>query len=406
MSNRNLSAFPPRKQRGVIMIFVVIAMTSLIAMVGLALDFGVAFLTQSRIQNALDAAALSGAKTLKVTAGNTTQATTDARAAFTNYLSQLGLLSNASATTLVPDVQFSNELNPFTPSTSFTATAPAYFIRVLIPNGYSIPTYLTRVVPSVGNTLSMGGTAVAGPVRVTPEDKVCGLIPLVVSVGTGADKGSNCSDNNACFGYTVGQQFPLKAGKDTLTAGDGNFNLLTLGAPGGSELATNLAGGYKECLILNNPTVPAKTGETKGPFEGIDRRFGEKAPSINKNEEPSYPPDIYTKPVTNYAEYKSIISNPTFVPEAGGVPGRRLVSVVFSTFDPPINGNSGEIPLTGIGCFFLLAPSTKDSGDQRIQAEFVRDCNIGDGNLSDADLENLGEFYKIVLYKDPTGRSS
>lgn len=399
MSNINFSACPPRKQRGVIMIFVVIAMTSLIAMAGLALDFGVAFLTQSRIQNALDAAALSGAKSLKVTAGNTTQATTDARAAFTNYLSQLGLLTNASATTVVPDVQFSSSLVPFTPGST-----PANFIRVLIPNGYSIPTYLTRVVPSVGNTLSMGGTAVAGPVRVTPEDKVCGLIPLVVSVGaTGSGTDKDCSDGN-CFGYNIGDKFPLKAGA---TAGPGNFNLLTLGDTGGNSLATNLAGGYQNCQTLSDPTVPVKTGNTIGPFQGIDTRFGQKAPTINKSEEANYPPDIYVGSVASYAAYKSIVGQPGFTGVSGGVPGRRLVSVVFSQFPVGgVNGSSTPVPLTGIGCFFLLEPSTKVGGEQQIQAEFVRDCNIGDGNLSDAGLDNLGEFYKIVLYKDPNGRAS
>ncbi|MGZ5055217.1 MAG: TadE/TadG family type IV pilus assembly protein, partial [Methylobacter sp.] len=77
---------PPRHiavaQRGAILPLVAIGMAALLAMGGLALDMGHGYLNKTRLQNVLDAAALSGAKTLDQTT-NTGMATTAAQTAFT-----------------------------------------------------------------------------------------------------------------------------------------------------------------------------------------------------------------------------------------------------------------------------------------------------------------------------------
>jgi Flp pilus assembly protein TadG len=53
-----------KKQRGSTMVLVVIGLSALIAMGGLALDTAHVFLNTARLQTALDAAALAGAKSL------------------------------------------------------------------------------------------------------------------------------------------------------------------------------------------------------------------------------------------------------------------------------------------------------------------------------------------------------
>ena len=55
------------KQQGAVLILVVVGMLGMLAVVGLALDSGHAMLNKTRLQNAVDAAALAGAKELDLT---------------------------------------------------------------------------------------------------------------------------------------------------------------------------------------------------------------------------------------------------------------------------------------------------------------------------------------------------
>lgn len=382
------------RQRGIVLVLVVVGLTSVLGIAGLALDFGLAFLTKARMQNALDAAALAGAKVLKTT-GNTTTATNDARTAFNYYLGQLNRGS------LTPTVQFSTTLVPFSPGTT-----PANFIRVRMPAGYTIPTYLTRVFPGVGDTLALGGSAVAGPIRLEPNGEVCNLTPIMVAAIPGANGtvDTDCTDG-ACYGYTIGQTLELK---QTATAGPGNFNLLRLDGSGASVLRQNLAGAYNGCATLGG-TVPTEPGVVSGPFgQGLDTRFGiYQGGGVSQS---TYPPDVNTTTYSNYTAYRNAVRAGTmnFAPPTG-VPGRRMIRVVFS--DVTAGGFNGAttVPVTGIGCFFLLSPTLGNGNGNnpiRIPAEFTLDCALPSGTRTNSNLNNLGEFFKIVLYKDSDSRES
>ena len=61
----------PERQQGAVAILLTVAMVALLAMAGLALDGGHLLLNKTRLQNAVDAAALSGAKTLSQVMGAT-----------------------------------------------------------------------------------------------------------------------------------------------------------------------------------------------------------------------------------------------------------------------------------------------------------------------------------------------
>ena len=54
----------PKRQRGAVIVLIVIAMLSMLLMAALALDGSHMLVNKTRLQNAVDAAALSGAKTL------------------------------------------------------------------------------------------------------------------------------------------------------------------------------------------------------------------------------------------------------------------------------------------------------------------------------------------------------
>ncbi|MDX1430748.1 MAG: Tad domain-containing protein, partial [Rhodothermales bacterium] len=70
-----------RRERGAVMVLFVIALVAIIGAAGLALDSGHTMLNKTRLQNTVDASALSGAKTLDQT-GDTALATADALAMF------------------------------------------------------------------------------------------------------------------------------------------------------------------------------------------------------------------------------------------------------------------------------------------------------------------------------------
>ncbi len=77
------------RQGGILMVMVTIALVALIAMAGLAMDTGDLMLNKARLQNAVDAAALSGAKTLDDT-HNITDAEADARSTLSNNVQGAG----------------------------------------------------------------------------------------------------------------------------------------------------------------------------------------------------------------------------------------------------------------------------------------------------------------------------
>src|SRR3990167_7568906 len=60
----------PARQRGAVMVLIVIALASMLLMAALALDGGHMLVNKTRLQNAVDAAALSGAKTLQQVMGS------------------------------------------------------------------------------------------------------------------------------------------------------------------------------------------------------------------------------------------------------------------------------------------------------------------------------------------------
>ena len=81
----------PRRQEGSVSVLMVIALAAMAMMAALALDGGHMMLNKTRLQNAVDAAALSGAKTLsQVEGGSNSASTTRTAALFT--LVQLSLI--------------------------------------------------------------------------------------------------------------------------------------------------------------------------------------------------------------------------------------------------------------------------------------------------------------------------
>ena len=146
------------KQNGAVMILVVVGMVAMMAIVGLALDGGHAMLNKTRLQNAVDAAALSGAKELDLTGGDTL----DARIAVTTSFTANGAgpgnneMGKAYTDGIIDlEVQFSATLNPFV-----SGTIPAEYVRVRARN-FRMPVWFATIVGATEKIVA--ATAVAGP---------------------------------------------------------------------------------------------------------------------------------------------------------------------------------------------------------------------------------------------------
>lgn len=164
-------------QRGAVAIIVALCLTLLIGMLGLVLDLGHLYVAKTELQNAADAAALSGAKEL-----NGTVAGIDGAVAMANYTAGLNNFfgNNGSHQATLSNIRFrsSSNLDPESEwlSASVAKTLPAdkLFIRVDTASGN-----LNTWFAPIWNIMSTStfGSAVAG--RFPPGALTPMFVPIV-----------------------------------------------------------------------------------------------------------------------------------------------------------------------------------------------------------------------------------
>ena len=420
----------PARQRGAVLVLVAVGMLAIIGMAGLALQSGHLFVNKTHLQNALDAAALSAAKTLNndgtvetaIAAGQ--EAFENHRAPATGTSTFLERQMRDSSYTLA--FAFSATLDPFTPGATETGDPPATFVRASATD-FTMDTWLANVLPGVGDEQDIGGTAVAGPAPIDPAN-TCDVLPLLMCAPDPNAVDRDCSDEGGsdegeCFGWEGGDKEVCLKEADGGHQGSacpdalqqGNFHLLRLGGPGANIVRDALAGGYSGCVALGQ-TAPTQPGNIAGPVhQGLNTRFGDyQGGGMNRAD---YPPDTVTNeapgPVDGtctgfcYDQYVADqlagnYDNPP--PDAGdGVPDRRKVAAAIGDCrDLP--GGATQVPVIGIGCFFL----TRKAGIpplKEVYGQLVGDCQA-DGNIAAGPLPGGSLRYRIVLYKDPDSRDS
>jgi len=394
-----------KKQKGISAVIVTIGLIVILGMSGLVFDLGNSYLNRTRLQNALDAAVLSGAKTLDVNGSTTADAEAEVLATFAlNY-------AGAIDETVVPTVEFSQTLDPFVPG----AIEPdARYVRANL-NNVPMPSTLIRVLPGIDeNTLAIAGSAVAGPSPpLGPE--FCNVAPLLMC---GDPSDTDCSDNE-CFGYTFGDEEGIElkthsGNSNDWEVGPGNFQLIQLDCgPGGSCVRDNLAGDYNGCATVGD-SVTTKPGNTVGPTaQGFNTRFGiYQGAGMNPVD---YPPDTVTH--SNHGSFwhdnyldKQQNHDFDFEPiENGGlgVAGRRILAVPIGLCTGTTNGQ-GQVQVLGMGCFFMTKEASHQGNTQTIYGQLIGECEA-DGSISEhppAPGTTGSILYKIILYKDPDSRDT
>ncbi|MGD2073374.1 MAG: Tad domain-containing protein [Gammaproteobacteria bacterium] len=390
----------PEKQRGAVMVLVVAGLVAIIAMAGLTLDMAHAYLNKTRLQNALDAAALSAATILNDGADVPT-AEAAGRDTFAEYLE--GELGTANPTLTF---EFSETLVPFSPG----AVEPdARYVRARV-DVFPMDVWFARILPGIGDSQTVGGTAVSGPsppLGTGEEGEICDIAPMMVC---GDPSDTDCSDGE-CYGYTINEEKEtvLKTnaeGSDEWEVGPGNFQLIELDCgPGGACVRDELSGGYSGCI--DSDTVTTKPGNTVGPVaQGFNTRFGDYQGGMSSAEAP---PDVVTdegmwyggpdgyQHRTEYGPHDEL-----WVEEGGiGVKHRRVLAIVFGDCSTTVNGQ-GEVPVLGLGCFFMTQKTSHSGNTQSVYGQFISECDA-DGTIEEIPPgPGTGPaLYKIILYKDP-----
>jgi len=408
------------RQRGAIMILFVVGMVAIIGIAGLALDSGHAMLNKSRLQNTVDAAALSAAKVLDAT-NDKVQATTAANGTFGDNANDVGnreIAESFNSGALNVTVQYSSTLNPFTPGTE-----PAAYVRVRAQD-VELSVWFSRVLGITEKRVA--ASAVAGPSPTLGE--ACNVMPMMVC-GDPMDAPPNPFDpaTDSFWGYELGQPEVLKTSSNNgdFEVGPGNFQLIRLdGLQGGSDIRTAMAGDADLCLPPGD-VIDTEPGNTVGPVvQGINTRFGiHKGPLGGSQAQ--YPPDVVTTQGPrltydgetdqimnadgevvidatdipyNHTMYQgdALAGNFTYAPPTGKY-WRREAAVAIGDCSQTTNGQ-GQLPLLGIGCFFLVQEAEQQGSASHIYGQFLKDCSAS--GLSGSEPTEVPGPYVIQLYRD------
>lgn len=372
------------RECGATVVLVLVGLLALIAMAGLALDTAHVLLNKSRLQSALDAAALAAAKVLDQSASTAT-ATAAAGSVFTLNLAQYPELRNQVNSGLTLVTEYSATLNPFSPGTT-----PAKFARTSI-TGFTTQMSLVTVLGIP--TINMTGNAVAGPSP--PIVSACNVAPVFMC-GNPAQP--------PLFGYQVDQVVGLNQVTGTTSAiGPGNYGLLSLGGNGGALVRNNLAGGYSSC-VSEGPNTPTEPGVAAGPVsQGINTRFNIYSAGLSSA---TYPPDpinsvAHQTSLTtdangniiqggtvvttasqlsfNYSNYNSLLQSQSYdtqpSPNGTAAFGRRILAVPIGDCTGLTNGKN-TVTVSGYACLFLLQQLPNGSNDE-IYGQILSNCDAG-----------------------------
>lgn len=199
-----------KKERGDALILTALSMVCLLGMTGMAIDGGLIYMTQSKLQKEANAAVLSGAQELTNTQNAVDQVVQDVLNAHhdTGALSGLQITMNKQV------------------GINLSKSVKLNFLPLL---GF--------------NRVNVSAHAAAG---LSPMGEAVGAAPLGI-------------DQSTPLVYY--QKYQLKV--DTTGVDSGNFGILALGAPGANTYEDNLINGYQEALGIGN-VVNTQTGNIAG----------------------------------------------------------------------------------------------------------------------------------------------
>ncbi|MEP6570780.1 MAG: Tad domain-containing protein [Acidobacteriota bacterium] len=336
-------------ERGSILAISALGMLSVLLAVGLGVDISRFYLAKTELQNAADAAALAGVSGLNSTPTGITQATDRAVQIMNNYNFNQQNVSFPRA-----NILFGKNLGGPYISEASAQTDPhdVRFIQVTTPAS-AIP--VSFAVSVLGSSKNLTATATAG--YSVPINVFCNWIPVSV------------------IDYDVpmvpGQTYTIRAGSGNKIS-PGNYQILAVAGPGGTDVRVGLASGVDLCAEAGAVyAVDTKTGLTSGPVrQGVNTRFDDYQTSqVNPTD---MPPDTNIKEDITYAQYRA--GTPMQSPSHTGIPGRRVVIIPIVKLAEYDQGRN-EVKFNRFGQFFLQSSVGSGNGGD-IQAEYINDIVV------------------------------
>ncbi len=441
----------PKRERGVVMVVVTIGLIAILAMSGLAMDSGHMMLTKTRLQNAVDAAALSAAKTLSST-GDTGAATAMAQAVFGDNAAapgngEINSAWNDGNGEITLNVEFSATLDPFT-----AAGTPPY-VRVTA-TGLTLNSFLVQLVGI--DDKSVNASAVAGP-----SGGLTGLCDIVPMMACGCDPATDasCCDPTSdpdCSSDTYFESsYPSTTDVENMTfdditavkisanvdetLGSGNFQLLRLGDNQGSNYIRNaLAGNYDGlglCADVDDSgdewVDPEPGNKVNAVATGLNSRFdgsnslgvdadyvkteilegigdalvlnGDGSISTESGDIPD-DSDLY-----GYHDYSGDTGSTGCSGPEGCEEWRRMMVLPVGYCNGLANGASNPIQVHGYACFMLLQRVVHTGTEAYVFGQFVpTDAALGGCFAPGGISPNPSDYAptKIVLYRNPDSGDS
>ncbi|VVQ33029.1 hypothetical protein PS943_03104 [Pseudomonas fluorescens] len=418
----------PRRQEGSVSVLMVIALAAMAMMAALALDGGHMMLNKTRLQNSVDAAALSGAKTLSQVEGGSNIASATRAAALNTLIQNADATGNKELATAVGGnagafavVELATSVyGPF----SYPGPSDAKYVRVSVPN-YSLTGFFWNFAQSFGGlgNKAVAAIATAGPSPTSP----CDLSPLMVC----GDPTQYNPGAGMFWGFQFGDLKVLKtAAGNSSPIGPGNFQLLDFGS-GGSTVREDLAGGGKVCRNVGD-NVQTAPGNKVGPTsQGLNTRFGIYQGPVSASD---YPPDLVTtssnpaitddgtgpkykgqlvtssngnltagsNAIFDYNDWRA--STAACVAgasgcQSNGVFERRMMKIVVGNCTGK-QGGSTSIPVLGFGCYYVVQPMDGGGGDAQIFGQFVKECegdNVAGPSPSTDSGPQIIQLYKTYI---------
>ncbi|NIY82703.1 pilus assembly protein TadG-related protein [Vibrio hepatarius] len=429
-----------KSQQGITLVLVSLLMLILIGMAAFVIDLNHQVLNKTRLQNAVDAAALASA----VVADKTSNVYASRSAAIdtlNSYVSESGnaelvdLLgvdaSGNSFDTVNANITFSTDLQTFVTADAFVApTGTRYdiYTRVVVD---SVP--LTQYLSFIfGGDKDVSASAVAG--RSASIQTTCNIAPVAMC-------GNPALTDETAWGYVPSSYPNYDSTRDKIPEtiyaikpsshktgelGPGNFHLLDLGLNGKDGVRDAFAGATENCITVGQ-NVDTETGKGTGPVaQGINTRFGDFTGPTEEGEtvksdkyieesnvtESNYE-DIYqnNKPgAFYYADYYQKLNSciegnscDSQYYDADGLEGRRLLQIPIIDCSASTGGNQA-MPVLGFGCFFLTQKVKQKGNESEVIGQFLHDCGINNGSTGIDPSDN--GLFRIQLYKDPLGNGA
>ena len=404
-----------KKQQGATMMLTLVFMIGMLGIIGLAIDTGHILVNKTRLQNALDAAALSAAITLNGASNNSiTESRNAGIATFNLFKNSQGNSELAGVTLTDGDFSFSDKVSEFLPGNGIGP-----FVRVS-SNALVVNNFFIQVITGDPSE-NVGAISTAGPMG-----QNCNLVPLVICADVDPVTGlmdKDCSDNDGdgfreCYGYNMGEESELHtkfcapnddACQDTALE-SGNFTLLRWeGDAGKNDIRNSLSGAVNSCSV--GVQLETDPGNAVGPVgQGINDRFDHDTVT-----------DIYDN-VTNpsattpaYSDY--LAAQATALGGAGLIKNNRVVAAPVgdcngiqqgnTTFDFATDGSGNMAAM----CVLIRRPVRNTGADNdpdylknSIYIEMMELCPA----LGNTDPNNpviYGPF-KIVLFKSENSKDS